>query len=524
MRVSNQDHCCRQTPPKETKVPVVQPNDIEEASTELIEPTQFGVFYRLKRLEDWIACHVGGEKNFELQGIDRILEEDKRPPPLWNALMIWPTMVLHLGMLPVGFLGPAYGLDFTGAMTACTVAVLAGAALPAYTATFGPRLGLRQMTSARYTFGYWGAKLPAVLMLIGSACFMVINAVIAGEALAAVAEFRMGIIVGCVLVTILSYFPTFFGFHIIMLFESYAWIAAAAIYIVLYAQATPQVDILHFDAGITGLQYAGAWLSFFSLQFSNSCGWAVLSADYYCNYPKHTSLYAIFGLCWLGLTIPLLFVNYLGIILGLGVFADPYHHFAYAYEAHGLGGVLLIAWQPKPWAKFALIIATLTVFGNNIATAYSAGISSQTLGSFFHKVPRFIWSFVITLLTLLLSVLGREHLSAIVSNFISLLGYWVVPFASMLILEDKVFRHGHDYDLTTWNDASKLPPGIAAIVTLFLAYFGGGFVGMAQVWFIGPIAATFGEKGGDVGIFMALGITLLVFPPLRWIERRWKGR
>lgn len=41
---------------------------------------------------------------------------------------------------------------------------------------------------------------------------------------------------------------------------------------------------------------------------------------------------------------------------------------------------------------------------------------------------------------------------------------------------------------------------------------------------LGAVAKAFGPYGGDVGIFMAFAISCLVYPPLRWYERRMTGR
>ena len=43
---------------------------------------------------------------------------------------------------------------------------LATAAVPAYMSTFGPALGLRQMTIARFSWGFYGAKFVALLNCI----------------------------------------------------------------------------------------------------------------------------------------------------------------------------------------------------------------------------------------------------------------------------------------------------------------------------------------------------------------------
>jgi hypothetical protein len=40
----------------------------------------------------------------------------------------------------------------------------------------------------------------------------------------------------------------------------------------------------------------------------------------------------------------------------------------------------------------------------------------------------------------------------------------------------------------------------------------------------GPIAAKFGGFGGDVGIYLSGVLTLIVYPPARWYERKVTGR
>jgi len=84
-----------------------------------------------------------------------------------------------------------------------------------------------------------------------------------------------------------------------------------------------------------------------------------------------------------------------------------------------------------------------------------------------------------------LAIVGREHLSTIVSNFVSLLGYWTVSFTIILLIEDQWFRRREGYDLNVWDVPGKLPWGLAAVVALLTGYLAGGLTGMAQVWFIG---------------------------------------
>ena len=165
-----------------------------------------------------------------------------------------------------------------------------------------------------------------------------------------------------------------------------------------------------------------------------------------------------------------------------------------------------------------------SVLGNNIANAYSSGLSLQLLGHYFHAVPRFLWSLLWVIVVAVLAIAGQEHLSTIVSNFVSLLGYWTVSFTLILLIEDQWFRRREGYNLLVWDQPSKLPVGAAAVIALLAGYLAGGVTGMSQSWYTGPIAAKFGGDGGDVGVYMSGAITLAVYPVLRAFERSKTGR
>jgi NCS1 nucleoside transporter family len=479
---------------------------------------------KLHEAERWVDRKLGGDQFFETQGIDRIPDEEKTPPSIWNSMMMWSSVVMHVGTIPLGVLGAEYGLSFSGAMVSATVGILTGALLPAWTGTLGPQLGLRQIATSRYSFGFWGAKLCSVLNVLVGGGFAVVNAVVVGQILSAVSDYNMTIAVGCVIIAVVSYVLSVFGFRLIHTFEKYSWLAAFILFVVLFAQATPHCYPLSTPGFDTGIELSGAWLSFMALQFSSASGWCSMAADYYCNYPKDTSKVKIFLLTWIGIIVPTLFTTYLGIILGQAATLNEYPPYADAYTNHGLGGLLLTAWHPVGWAKFAAVISIFTVCGNNIAINYSSGLSLQLLGNYFHAIPRFIWSFLVALVVAILAIAGSQHLSTIVSNFVSMLGYWTVSFTIILMMEHYVFRHRYDYDLPAWDQPSRLPIGAAAVFSLVAAYCGGGVPGMAQVWYVGPIAAKFGPYGGDVGIFLSGAITALVYPITRYLEKKYTGR
>lgn len=98
--------------------------------------SSIGVLRVLRRAEEWIDSKVG----IELRGIDRIPEEEKQPPSQWNIFLLWWSLNVHVGVLPLGVLGPAFGLSLKASIAASVLGTALGALCTAYTGTLGPRV------------------------------------------------------------------------------------------------------------------------------------------------------------------------------------------------------------------------------------------------------------------------------------------------------------------------------------------------------------------------------------------------
>lgn len=336
----------------------------------------------------------------------------------------------------------------------------------------------------------------------------------------------MTLIVGCVIIAVIGYVVSIFGFALIHTFEKYSWIMTFILLLILIGEVGNKVDP-SIPGEDTGLIYSGSMLSFIAINFSSASGWCSIAADYYCNYPANTKSWKIFGLTFFGISIPTVFTTVIGACLGniaISNTSDANAYLATAYEDHGLGGLLREAYHPLGFSKFCLVLLVFSVIGNNVAVNYSSGLSIQLLGHYFHAIPRFIWSFLNALVVAILAIAGREHLSLIVSNFVSLLGYWTVSFTFILLIEDQVFRRRTGYDLNVWDVPGKLPWGIAAVMALLTGYLAGGVTGMSQTWYVGPIAKLFGGFGGDVGVYLSAVFTIVVYFPARYFEKKITGR
>jgi hypothetical protein len=117
-------------------------SDVESGTAEEILARklqqQMGFLRSLRRGEEWLDEKMG----IETQGIDRIKEEDKRPPSIINVFFLWWSLTCHVGTIPIGLLGPEFGLSLGQSVAAIVVGTMLGALCTSYTGTLGPKVRL----------------------------------------------------------------------------------------------------------------------------------------------------------------------------------------------------------------------------------------------------------------------------------------------------------------------------------------------------------------------------------------------
>ncbi|KAG8746684.1 hypothetical protein FRC10_003988 [Ceratobasidium sp. 414] len=130
-----------------------------------------------------------------------------------------------------------YGLTFRQAAGVIVGFNLLAILPPAYFSTFGPKLGLRQMVQARYSFGtrsrWFGATIPGILNLLGMTGYNILNAILGGQTLSVVSGGRMSWNVGIVVISVISLLISFFGYRILNWYERVAWFPILIVYLVV---------------------------------------------------------------------------------------------------------------------------------------------------------------------------------------------------------------------------------------------------------------------------------------------------
>lgn len=223
---------------------------------------------------------------------------------------------------------------------------------------------------------------------------------------------------------------------------------------------------------------------------------------------------------YVGLVVPSALLMVLGAAIGGAITSIP--EWQESYDETQVGGVLAaMLSRAGGFGKFVVVVLSLTLLGNIAATMYSITLNFQILIPQLVVVPRYMFSIVVTAIVIPISVRAAVEFFASLENFVALIGYWSAAFVAVLIVEHNVFRGGRydTYDHDSWNVASRLPLGVAALAASALS-FALVIPTMSQVWFEGPIA----EKAGDIGFEMAFVVTAVLYFPFRFLEKRFTGR
>lgn len=461
----------------------------------------------------------------ETRGIERVPEGSRTDKRLWGNTFIWLAANTVLPTFGLGTLGPLLfemGLGdsmltifFFNAVTAC---------IPAFMAIFGPKLGLRQMTNSRFSWGFYGAKLVALLNCIACVGWSIVNTIAGAQTLETVADYKISAALGVVIIAIVTLIVGLFGYKFVHQYEQYSWIPTAITFFVLLGVSAKHLANVPMPVGQAE---AASVLSFGGAIFGFTVGWSSLSSDYNVYMPADSKPRTIFFWTYIGLIIPTVLVMWLGAAVAAAATVVP--EWASAYAEHELGGLVGAVFIPSlhGGGKFFMVLLVLSVVANNIINVYSMGMSISVISIYLAAVPRLVWPFFITAIYIPLAIVGADHFSSTLEDFLNVLGYWLAIWCTVVFEEHFIFRKGRweNYNAEdSWNRKEMLPIGFAAVAAGCVGA-AGAVLGMAQVWWIGPIGKAVGGTvdpfGGDVGFELAAAFTAVVFPPLRYLEKKY---
>jgi NCS1 nucleoside transporter family len=491
-----------------------------EAAPDRVIASRFGILGPL--LSRLFASGV------EARGIERVPENQRESKNAWNNLLMWWSVNTVLTTIPVGVLAQSvFTLSFGNAVATILCFGALGGIATAFIATLGPITGLRTMVITRFSSGYFGGTIYSVLNILTQLGFSTTAVILGGQTLANINPGSLPLVVGIIIIGVCCLIPCFIGYNMVHVYERYAWIVTSVIMLFLWGLGGKAGYDINAQKPLedTGRALSADILSFGGIVFGSFSGWAPVAADYNCRLPADTPTMRVFLLTFFGLFIPICFVEILG--AALMTITDP--AYITAFTNGSTGG--LIAQVLSPWGhfgQFILVLLALSVIANNIPNTYSTGLSIQALGRPFAIIPRFFWVFIAFVVYTVAGVAGREHFSAILSNFLSILSYWTAFFIVIVAEEHFIFRRKNGplggYDLDAYDMPSKLPLGIAGILSMCFG-IAGAVVGMSEVWYTGPLGKMAGAAyGADLGFELAAAFSAVTYPLLRALEIKLIGR
>lgn len=451
------------------------------------------------------------ERGIEIRGIERVPSKARADVRILNNCTLWLSANMVISTFAIGTLATSvFGLGFWDSVAAILIFNVLGVLPVAFLSTLGPKLGLRQMTISRFSFGWSGATVMALFNVAACIGWSCVNVIVGGQLVSALSGGAIPSQVGILVIAMLTTLVSIYGYRYIHRYERYAWIPIAAIFFILLAVSAPKLALASTPA--LNVAEIASFISFGGAVFGFAIGWSSYAADYNVNQPESTSSSLVFLLTFLGVALPCIVLEILGL--------------AFTIAFKGLVGGDLLTAAARPLGSlgiFFLVLLALSIVANNIPNDYSLGLSMQVLGRPFQRINRAVWALIGSVIYVLIAEAAAENFNTTLSNFLLLIAYWLGPWTIILILEHFVFRRGH-YNVEDWNTRRKLPIGWAAIVSALIG-FGGVLLGAAQVYYVGPIANLFNPPYGmDIGFELGLIFAGVSYLFLRRIELAGTGR
>ncbi|KAI0341334.1 cytosine-purine permease [Trametopsis cervina] len=449
----------------------------------------------------------------ETTGIDPIPPESRTDTRLFQMFFVWFSANMNVLGLGTGAAGPAFfGLGVKQALIILTVVDLISCTVPAYFAVFGPKLGMRSMVQARYSWGYFGSIIPSALNVFSMQGFLILNCIIGGQTLASVSS-HLDDTLGIVIIGVISLAVTFCGYGLIHKYESVAWIPNVITFIIMFGIGGKHL----VNAPPTGPVTRASVITFATTTASSVISWCTMTPDYGVYHNAKASSTRIFIYTYLGFFMASITAHFIGAVFAASAPFNPTWDTGFA-GGNSVGGLIEAVLSPLGgFGKFLTVLLALTIPSACAPTMYTFGSSAMTITPWFAKVPRYVFTVISEAILIPVAIVGATHFYDTFVDILSIIGYWSAVFATIILTEHFLFRRADFslYDISIFDSPRRLPAGIAAVLAFWCAV---GIIvpSMSQVWYTGPIA----QSGtGDIGILAGSAVAFVVYVGARAVER-----
>jgi nucleobase:cation symporter-1, NCS1 family len=447
----------------------------------------------------------------ERRSID-VIPDSERHGSVRSLFTVWFSANMQITTVVTGALGVILGLPLPWAILALVVGNVVGAIFMALHSAQGPKLGIPQMIQSRAQFGFYGAILPLLLVVLMYVGFFAASAVLGGSALAS--WWHIGQTPATIIVAAICTVLAVYGYRLIHAYER--WIALVSGLGFLY------LTIRLFTKYSTGKDsVASVWHSghptfgTFLLVVTLAVTWQITYAPYVADYsrylPRATPVRAAFWWTYAGTVIGTIWMMAFGSIVAAVA--------ANSFDNGSTGFVVGLGNSGTHWLISIVIIGgviavnVLNLYGMFmcVTTTVTALRSFQVNGR-----VRLAFILVSAVVGTVIAIAATSNFLNSFQNFILFLAYFLIPWTA-INLTDFYFVRKEKYDMDsifradgiygTFNIRTIAAYVIAVLVEIPF---------MSTTFYTGPMVKHLG--GGDIswifGLIVAAGLYYLLMKPV----------
>ncbi len=350
---------------------------------------------------------------------------------------VWFGANQQLTAVVTGALAPAIGLSLPYGLAAIVLGNVFGAIFMALHSAQGPKLGIPQMIQSRAQFGFYGAILPILLVVLMYVGFFASSGVLGGDAFAHAVH--IGPTWGIIVVAVICVVVTVYGYRLIHRLERFS----SSISTLAFAYLT--VALLT-SRDLSGLWHAGHFSpGVFLLMVAIAGTWQLSYAPYVADYsrylPERTPVGSCFWWTYAGSNVASIWMMAFGALV-VGIAPTAFDNGSTSY-------VLGLAPGGTAWL-FGLVLA-LGVIAVNVLNLYGAFMSVVTTATAIKpfQVTRTTRATVVTVIGVLgtiIAIVGRTSFLTTYEDFILFLTYFLVPWTSINLVDFYLVRRER-YDI-----------------------------------------------------------------------------
>jgi len=446
-----------------------------------------------------------GPVGVERRTIDHIPDSDRRGQP--NSLFtLWFASNVQVTGFATGLISVSLGLDLKWAIISIVIGNLVGGLFMAYHSVQGPRLGVAQMIQSRAQFGFYGALVPVVVVILLYLGFFITSAVLGGHAIADLLHvpYAAGVIISNVVILLV----TWVGYDLFHAYDRFAAVLSGLMFLAVMIKLLTQLPA-HFHAtGVT----AGNVLLAISIYVAWQITWAPYVSDYSRYLPASTSSKRVFWFTYVGSAVGGCWVMVVGALAGVVA--------AQAASADTSGYIASLFSGVKPLFFLLIFVGIVAANVENLYGAFLTVLTSISPSGTFKSGLRLrlLLTTLGAAIGTVLAIAASANFITNLTNFVLFLLYLLIPWTAINLTDYYLVRRGNYVIAELFKTRGAYGAVKWWALAIYVVTIGIELPFMNSSVYEGPVANSLG--GGDIAWLVGLVFAI----PAYYLVARWQLR